>query len=109
MGHPLSLLLHFPFLLNKNLAGQSCQSARSQRVLHETPGLGRPRRIHLHAFDAQLQGALDVAKFHDFNSGGQSCGAAGEAGTTGAADTVDEVFCHLGQIVVDDVGDVVTM
>src|SRR6202158_2952 len=100
---------HFPFRLNKNLARQGCQSARSQRVLDETLGLGCARRIHLHTLDTQLESALDVAKFHDLDSGSQGSRTTGQAGTTGAADTVDEVFRHLGQIVVDDVGDVVAM
>ena len=63
-------------VLDKDLAGQGSQRARGQRVLDETLGLRRATRIHLHAFDAQFQSALDVAEFNDFDSGGQGGGAA---------------------------------
>ena len=80
MGHPLSpyffTVLGTLRALDKNFAGQCCQCAGSQGVLDETLGLRRAGRIHLHAFDAQFQGALDVAELHDFDAGGQRGGAA---------------------------------
>jgi hypothetical protein len=54
--------LHLNRFLNKNLTRQSGQRPRCQGVLHKPLRLVVGRRIHLLAFDAQLQGALDIAK-----------------------------------------------
>ena len=65
--------------------------------------------VHLHAFDAQFQGALDVAEFDDFDSGSQRGSAAGQSSAPGTADAMDEVFSDFGDVIVDDVGDVITV
>ena len=96
-------------VLDKDLAGQGSQRARGQRVLDETLGLRRAGRIHLHAFDAQFQSALDVAEFHDFDACCQRSGAAGGTGTPGATDPVNEVLRDLGHVIVNDMSDVVAM
>jgi hypothetical protein len=96
-------------VLDKDLAGQGSQRARGQRVLDETLGLRRARRIHLHAFDAQFQSALDVAEFHDFDACCQRSGAAAELARPSATDPVDEILGDLRHVIVNDMSDVVAM
>ena len=67
----------------------------------------RSRGIGLHAFDSQFEGAFDVAQFDGFGTADQRGSDALGAGASGTSDAVNEVFRHLGQVVVDDVSDVV--
>src|ERR1022692_2722855 len=99
----------FPSTLHRNFAGQSRECARGQGILDETLGLNCAGRVLLHALDAQLQGALDVAEFHDLDSGGQGGSAAGQSRASGTAHSVNEVFGHFGQVIIDNVSDVVAM
>lgn len=64
-------------VLDENLARQRRERAGRQRVLYETLRPSVAGGIHLNAFDAQLQGAFDVAELHDFHSRGQRSSAAG--------------------------------
>src|SRR5579872_1527452 len=108
MGHPILILQLFRQVSDEDFAWERGQRARCQGVLDEALWLGR-RLVGLQALDAQLQSALDVSQFDDLDSGGQRGGAALGSGASGAAYAVDEVFRHLGYVVVDDVSNVVTM
>src|ERR1700722_5163763 len=65
--------------------------------------------IGAHLLDANTKGALQLEKLRALIGCDQSRGYTAPAGATGAADSVDEVFRELGQIVVNDVRNILNV
>ena len=61
------------------------------------------------ALDLQFQSAFDLAEFNDLGPCYQARSLPLQSCSAGSAHAVDEVLSHLGQVVVDDVSDVIDM